>query len=151
MKTITFLVAASLILSIEASAQWATRTDTTIARTRDGKPDLSSPSPKASDGKPDLSGVWTPELDPNALPKGATTVESITGFIPPRHIVDITSGMKPEDVQTDAVGSGSAQEETGKPPRGSSGPLRPDRRSRSFRYPASLQNRPDAEADHDPL
>jgi len=49
MKTITLLVAASLVLSIEASAQWATRTDTSIARTRDGKPDLSAPPPKASD------------------------------------------------------------------------------------------------------
>jgi hypothetical protein len=99
MKKLTFLIAASLIFAGEASAQWATKTDSTIARTKDGKPDLAARPPKASDGKPDLSGVWTPELDPNALPKGVTTVESITGFIPPRHFVDITSGMKPEDVQ----------------------------------------------------
>src|SRR4030095_7175418 len=99
MKTITFLVAVSLIFASEASAQWTTSKDSTIPRTRDGKPDLSAQPPKASDGKPDLSGVWTAERDPNALPKGATTVESITGFIPPRYFVDITSDMKPEDVQ----------------------------------------------------
>ena len=92
-------VAIALLLTCAASAfsQWAKVPDNSLPRTRDGKPNLSARAPRAQDGKPDLSGVWTPELDPNALPPGATTVESITGFVPPRYFVDISAGMKPED------------------------------------------------------
>jgi hypothetical protein len=94
------IVAAAVIFAfaVPAFAQWAKVSDLSLPRTPDGKPNLSASTPKAPDGKPDLSGIWTPELDPNALPPGATTVESITGFVPPRYFVDITSGMKPEDV-----------------------------------------------------
>jgi hypothetical protein len=83
--------------AVDASAQWAKYSDPSLPR-RDGKIDLTAPAPKAADGKPDLSGVWTPELDPNALPPGVQTVESITGFVVPKYFVDITTGMKPEDV-----------------------------------------------------
>jgi hypothetical protein len=100
MKTVnTFVAISALVFAAQASAQWATLPDTSLPRTRDGKPNLSARAPRAQDGKPDLSGVWTPELDPNALPKGATTVESSIGFIPPKHFIDITSHLKPEDVQ----------------------------------------------------
>jgi len=95
-----FIAAAAAVLFLFAAptfAQWAKVPDTSLPRTRDGKPNLAAPAPKAPDGKPDLSGVWTPELDPKALPPGATTVESITGFVPPRFFVDITAGMKKED------------------------------------------------------
>lgn len=94
------IVAAAVLFAFAAPAfaQWAKVPDPSLPRTRDGKPNLSAVAPKAPDGKPDLSGMWTPELDPSALPPGATTVESITGFVPPRYFVDITSGMKPEDV-----------------------------------------------------
>ena len=97
MKSIATTAAVLFILAAPAFAQWAKVPDPSLPRTRDGKPNLSAPTPKAQDGKPDLSGVWTPELDPKALPPGATTVESITGFVPPRYFVDVTSGMKPED------------------------------------------------------
>jgi hypothetical protein len=98
MKSIVAAAAVLFAFAAPTFAQWAKVPDTSLPRTRDGKPDVSARAPKAQDGKPDLSGVWTPELDPNGLPPGATTVESITGFVPPRHFVDITAGMKPEDV-----------------------------------------------------
>src|SRR5688572_19011746 len=61
-KTITATGAAILlILSAQASAQWAKHPDTSIPQTRDGKPNLSARAPKARDGKPDFSGVWRPD------------------------------------------------------------------------------------------
>lgn len=100
MKRITCAAAAlTLILAAHASAQWIKTTDPTLPKTRDGKPDLAARTPRASDGKPDLSGVWAAQLDPGALPKGTQTVESITGFQAPRHFVDVTTDLKPEDVQ----------------------------------------------------
>jgi hypothetical protein len=97
MKSIAAAAAVLFVFAAPTFAQWAKVSDASLPRTRDGKPNLTASAPKAQDGKPDLSGVWTPELDPNALPPGATTVESITGFVPPRYFVDITTGMKPED------------------------------------------------------
>ena len=35
-----------------------------IPRTRDGKPNLAAPTPRASNGKPDLSGLWQVEPTP---------------------------------------------------------------------------------------
>jgi hypothetical protein len=98
-KTITATGAAILlILSAQASAQWAKHPDTSIPQTRDGKPNLSARAPKARDGKPDFSGVWRPDGDPNPGPGGGQSVESIQGFVPPRYFVDITADMKPEEV-----------------------------------------------------
>jgi len=97
MKSIAAAAAGLLIFAAPAFAQWAKVPDPSLPRTRDGKPNLAAPAPKAQDGKPDLSGMWTQELDPNGMPPGITTVESITGFVPPRYFVDITAGMKPED------------------------------------------------------
>ena len=47
-----------------AHAQWLNYPTPGTPRTRDGKPNLSAPSPRASKGKPDLSGVWQTELAP---------------------------------------------------------------------------------------
>src|SRR5579862_5940719 len=44
--------------SVSLTAQWPNRTAPGIARTPDGKPDLSAAAPRSADGKPDLSGVW---------------------------------------------------------------------------------------------
>ena len=46
-------------------AQWLNQRDPTIPRTKDGKPNLSSPAPKLN-GKPDLSGVWQAERTPSS-------------------------------------------------------------------------------------
>jgi hypothetical protein len=47
-----------------AQAQWLHYPTPGIPRTRDGKPNLSAPSPRASNGKPDLSGLWQVEATP---------------------------------------------------------------------------------------
>lgn len=57
-----FILFASL--SVIAPAQWLHYPTPGIPRTRDGKPNLSAPSPRASNGKPDLSGLWQVEPTP---------------------------------------------------------------------------------------
>jgi hypothetical protein len=52
------------LLSTGARAQWIHYPTPGIPRTRDGKPNLSAPSPRASNGKPDLSGLWQVEPTP---------------------------------------------------------------------------------------
>ena len=47
-----------------ARAQWMHYPTPGIPRTRDGKPNLAAPSPRASNGKPDLSGLWQAEPTP---------------------------------------------------------------------------------------
>ena len=51
-----------------ASAQWLNVPTPGIPRTRDGKPNLTAPTPKTAWGKPDLSGTWMHET---------TTVEEV--------------------------------------------------------------------------
>jgi hypothetical protein len=50
------------LLSPALSAQWLNFPTPGIPRTRDGKPDLAAPAPRAPDGHPDLTGVWMHEI-----------------------------------------------------------------------------------------
>ena len=50
-------------VSAGAAAQWLNYKTPGMPRTRDGKPNLSAPAPRAVDGNPDLSGVWLHELN----------------------------------------------------------------------------------------
>lgn len=49
-----------------AYAQWLNYPARGTPRTRDGKPNLAAPAPRASNGRPDLSGVWHVEPTPTA-------------------------------------------------------------------------------------
>jgi hypothetical protein len=88
------LVAALLLASCApAVAQWVNYPTKGIPRTADGKPNLSAPMPRTANGKPDLSGIWKPASDPTA------PVGGVEGIQAPQHLIDLTRGMKPEDVQ----------------------------------------------------
>jgi hypothetical protein len=45
-------------LAFTAQAQWIKLPLPGTPRTKDGKPNLSAPAPKAADGHPDLTGIW---------------------------------------------------------------------------------------------
>ena len=47
-----------VLLAGGLSAQWVSYPAPGTPRTRDGKPNLTAPAPRASNGKPDLSGLW---------------------------------------------------------------------------------------------
>jgi hypothetical protein len=53
------------ILATGAQAQWLNYPSPRTPRTRDGKPNLAAPAPRASNGKPDLSGVW--HVEPTSM------------------------------------------------------------------------------------
>jgi hypothetical protein len=59
---ITALV--TLLTSVAVHAQWVNYPTPGLPRTKDGKPNLNAPAPRASNGKPDLSGVWQAEGAP---------------------------------------------------------------------------------------
>ena len=51
-------LAMMLCFAVTADAQWLKTKTPGIPRTKDGKPNLTAPAPKAPDGRPDLSGIW---------------------------------------------------------------------------------------------
>jgi hypothetical protein len=53
-----FRFALLVLFSAAAHAQWLNYPTPGTPRTRDGKPNLTAPAPRAANGKPDLSGVW---------------------------------------------------------------------------------------------
>lgn len=96
MKATSLSVLLLLVSAVAVQAQWAKQRDPRIPVTRDGQPDLTASAPRAGDGKPDLSGVWLTDGGP--VPPGVPTVEGDELRIS-RQFVDVTGGMKPEQVQ----------------------------------------------------
>jgi hypothetical protein len=95
MKTALFCALLLLSMASVVTAQWAKQRDPRVPL-RDGKANLSAPTPKASDGKPDLSGVWLTDGSP--VPPGTPTVEGDELRVS-RHFVDVTADMLRDQVQ----------------------------------------------------
>jgi len=90
-RTSGFALLFMLTFPLSGSGQWLSHPTGNIPRTADGRPDLSAPAPKAPDGKPDISGLWMP--DP-----GTGGTQGIGETVRSPYFIDITAGMKPEDV-----------------------------------------------------
>jgi hypothetical protein len=95
------------LVSTGVHAQWLNYPTPGIPRTRDGKPNLAAPAPRAADGRPDLSGVWLHELTSVEEMKrlyGALVEEAIKVDVPGMQIgtqhkyaVNILLDFKPEE------------------------------------------------------
>src|SRR5690242_8762909 len=82
-KTAVLLLSAMLPLA----AQWLNYPEKRTPRTRDGKPNLTAPTPRMN-GKPDLSGVWQAERTPEG------EITSTLGENAPKIEIDINDVTK---------------------------------------------------------
>jgi hypothetical protein len=61
-RILWLLVLFPVCVSTVTAAQWLNYRTPGVPRTRDGRPKLDAPAPRAPDGRPDLTGVWMHEL-----------------------------------------------------------------------------------------
>ena len=102
----------SLLIALFAGglcAQWVNYPSPGTPRTRDGKPNLNAPAPRASNGKPDLSGLWhvqpTPREEMERL-LGADLIKAADATSVPgmeldtisKYAINILLDFKPEEV-----------------------------------------------------
>ncbi len=91
-------LAASAILSGPLLAQWLGYPTPGIPRTRDGKANLSAPTPRGPDGKPDLSGLWLTEPAPVELRGDTNPTVTAVGEEPlSLYFLNILNDFRPGD------------------------------------------------------
>jgi hypothetical protein len=86
-----------------ANGQWLNYPTPGTPRTKDGKPNLSAPAPRAANGKPDLTGVW--QVEPPAPGEMERKVGDVGTFAVPGddprefspYFFNILGDFKPED------------------------------------------------------
>lgn len=86
-----------------AYAQWLNYPTPGTPRTRDGKPNLTAPAPRAANGRPDLSGVW--QVKPTSADElkrlfGDLSVDNVLGDTPAaysKYLINILGDFKPDD------------------------------------------------------
>jgi hypothetical protein len=93
-----------MLVGVDASAQWLKYPAPGTPRTRDGKPNLTAPAPRASNGKPDLSGVWHVEPTPLEEMKRLFGKDIDTLQVPgmeidtiSKYAINIFQDLKPEE------------------------------------------------------
>jgi hypothetical protein len=101
-RTLCILIALTAA-SVNGHAQWLNYPAPGTPRTKDGKPNLTAPAPRASNGKPDLSGVWQVEPTPPSEMKrlfGDLSADSALGDTTAtfsKYLVNILLDFKPEE------------------------------------------------------
>src|SRR5580698_3832159 len=97
------LIVLCALFSTGAVAQWLNYSVPGTPRTRDGKPNLTAPAPRALNGKPDLSGVW--HVQPTGLAEmkrlfgDGVGVSGVPGMEPDtisKYAVNILLDFKPD-------------------------------------------------------
>ena len=105
-STLRLMLAALLLGGGIASAQWVSYPAPGTPRTRDGKPNLTAPAPRAPNGKPDLSGVW--HVEPTTLAEhqrlfgqdvDKVTVPGMEISTISKYAINILLDFKPGEVQ----------------------------------------------------
>lgn len=85
---------------LPAASQWLNYHDARTPRTKDGKPNLTAPAPRAG-GKPDLSGVWQAERAPASeytQAFGETFAQEQVDFNDvSKYALNLFWGVKPEE------------------------------------------------------
>jgi hypothetical protein len=97
------------LFSVDARAQWLNYPTPGTPRTRDGKPNLAAPAPRAAGGRPDLSGVWHVQPTPLAELRrlfGERFEDALKASVPgmaldniSKYAGNILIDLKPEEAQ----------------------------------------------------